>query len=144
MFDYIKSEYPLPDNPPEWVTRHAREGVFQTKDTDAQYMETYTITADGRLVHHAVRYEGVPETERPYWGKPEWERPFGKFAGCLRTVPMGDIELADFHGDLYFYTCDEDSPRNFFEYVARFTNGRLQHIKCIRAGKAAVEDGSEK
>lgn len=43
MYDYVICEYPLPGNPPEW----AKE--FQTKDLDCQ-MDTYTITADGRLV----------------------------------------------------------------------------------------------
>jgi hypothetical protein len=42
MFDYVRCEYPLPDDAPP-------EG-WQTKDTPNQYMEKYTITEDGRLV----------------------------------------------------------------------------------------------
>ncbi len=128
MFDYICCEYPLPDDPPEWVQRHAREGVFQTKDTEAQFLETYTITADGKLIHHAMQYESVPENERPYWGTPEWETsPFSRACGCIRAVPRGDVELSDFHRDLRFYTSND--THEFFEYIARFTNGRLQHLK---------------
>lgn len=127
MYDYIKCEYPLPGDPPEWVRENALDGVCQTKDTDAMFMETYTITADGRLVHHTVRYEAVPENERPYFGKPEWESEFMRLCGSVRSVPTGAVELSDYHGDLRFYTSNDAGK--FYEYVARFTNGVLQQIK---------------
>lgn len=133
MFDYIQCEYPLPDNPPQWVIDAALKGEFQTKDTPEPSLETYTITADGRLIHHSMRYESVPENERPYWNTPEWDKPFGQIAGSIRSVPDGDIELNDFHADLHFGAYDGSQEPRSYEYVARFTNGRLQHIKFIES-----------
>jgi hypothetical protein len=133
MFDCIQCEYPLPDNPPQWIIDHARNGECQTKDTPAQFMETFTITADGRLIHHTVRYESVPENERPYWNTPEWDKPLGRVLGSIQSIPDGDVELSDYHGDLRFYSYDENQQPRFYEYVARFTNGRLQHIKLIES-----------
>ncbi len=127
MFDYVKCEYPLPENTPEW----ARESVFQTKETNAQFMETYIITAQGRLIHKSVRYELVPENERPYYGKPEWDKSdIFKSAGCMRSVPIGDVDT-NYHGDIYLFGCSEKMPPEFCELVARFTNGNIQYIKLI-------------
>ena len=41
MFDYVKSEVPLPDG---------HDAICQTKDFDMPYLETYLIRADGRLI----------------------------------------------------------------------------------------------
>jgi len=44
-----------------------------------------------------------------------------------------------YHGDIIFYTCIEN-PKNkkliWYEYVARFTSGRLENIKIKRKPKA--------
>lgn len=134
MFDYIECEYPLPDGfvpPPGWE--------FQTKDTEAMYMEVYRITKDGRLIHEACDYEIVPEEERPYYGKPEFEG-FLKIAGSQRKVNERD-EDEQYHGDLEFYgsnitgcgpegyITEDDAPMVRREYTARFTNGNLQEIR---------------
>ena len=58
MFDEIRCEYPLPD-------AIVQDETFQTKSFDRE-MSHYTITADGRLIHHTERWESVPEEERPY------------------------------------------------------------------------------
>ena len=125
MFDEIKSEYPLPDSP-------IQNESFQTKCLDC-LMQNYTITADGLLIHHTEKYECVPEEERPYFGKPEWETSFGKLCGSLKSVPTGDVEIAH-HGDVFFYTSTgsgETGDYEWFKYQARFTDGRLQWIKRI-------------
>ena len=46
MFDYVDCELPLPDG---W------KGKLQTRDFDCPYLETYTIRADGRLIHRETR-----------------------------------------------------------------------------------------
>ena len=56
MFDYVKCEYPLPD--PE-----AQDLLFQTKDTDAMFLETYKITKEGQLLHFTGEYETTPLEE---------------------------------------------------------------------------------
>lgn len=129
MFDEIKCEYPLPDAVMQDV-------VFQTKSFDCE-LTRYTITADGRLIHHTARWESVPEEERAFYGKPEWEKPFYRMIGCLKTIPDGDVEVP-YHGDVCFYTSrGEPQTESFewFEYQARFTDGKLQWIKCVERGQ---------
>jgi hypothetical protein len=129
MFDYLKCKYPLPESAPSWVTS---ETEFQTKDTDAQYLEYYTITEEGRLIHHGVRYETVPEEDRPYYGKPEWETlSLFRLAGSIGSVPTGDIVI-EYHGDLNIYAMNtEKQPYEFYECVVRFNNGIVQYIKEV-------------
>ena len=53
--------------------------------------------------------------------------------GSLRAVPVGD-RYTDFHGDLQFYDFVEqaDGQGEWFEYVARFTDGQLQWIRRVK------------
>ena len=101
MFDYLRCEAPRPD------PAH-QDLPFQTKDTPAQAMDTYVITADGRLLHERVRYEAVPEAERVAAlvaaGHREEDARTGilAIAGRLRGVPDG-VEEEPLHGDLCFY-----------------------------------------
>jgi hypothetical protein len=131
LFDEIQCEYPLPDPA-------VQKEIFQTKRLDCS-MDRYTITADGRLILHKTRYELVPEEERPSYGTPEWETsPFTRFLGSLRVVPEGDVELV-YHGDIEFYTpiggAGDDEPE-WFEFQARFTEGRLQWIRRVDRSRA--------
>ncbi len=49
MFDYIICEYPLPDDPAEWIKRDALDRSMQTKSLNC-FLETYRITVDGKLL----------------------------------------------------------------------------------------------
>jgi hypothetical protein len=126
MYDDLKCEYPLPN-------KEVQNETFQTKDFECQ-MEEYLITREGKIIHHAVRYETVPEKERPYYGTPEWdEKPFVRSFGCIRTIPVGDVEIP-FHGDITFYTYLGDvntDDYEWYEYEVRFTEGILTKIKRI-------------
>jgi hypothetical protein len=51
MFDELKCVYPLPD-------AAVQDEVFQTKSFDCELTHR-TITADGRLIRHAVCWESV-------------------------------------------------------------------------------------
>jgi hypothetical protein len=53
MFDYVKSEVPLPDG---------YSGICQTKDFECPYLETYMIRADGRLIHQPGDPKGRGDT----------------------------------------------------------------------------------
>jgi hypothetical protein len=121
MYDEVAIEHPMPDGA-------VHDGKFQTKELD-RLMENYTITSDGRLVLHSVRKEFIPEEERPYYGTEEWdESPMAKLFGCVRSIPIGDVEI-DFHGDLHLigeYNGDE-----YRRFVARFSYGKLDYIKEI-------------
>lgn len=115
VFDYISVDYPLP------VDRPAPQNPeFQTQDTDAQYLERYTLTADGRLIHHTVRRVKTPTDQLPYPDIP--------VIGSITSIPDGDVEVP-FHGDLEFHHLDT-STREWWSYVARFTEGRCVRIWC--------------
>jgi len=93
MFDTIHCEYPLP------VAEH--QGLeFQTKNLEC-LLDTYTITADGRLVRHAQRGE--------FWG----------------ARLDHDVEWP-LHGDIRFYTSKD---KEWIEYIARFTHGQVEWIR---------------
>ena len=99
MFDWLRCEYPLPD-------KHMQDHRFQTKDTPAQFMFNYTITASGRLIFHRTKM--LPPVD-----------------GWAEEVPVGDVDTG-FHGAISFYDDDEDG--NWHEYRARFVDGQVQEI----------------
>lgn len=126
LYDELECEYPLPDG-------EVQDEIFQTKSLN-RALERYTLTADGRLIWHRVRYEPVPEAERPYYGTPEWDAsPLRRWFGAWRAVPVREVAVA-YHGDIVFYT-GVGSPRDegyaWYEYRARFTEGRLQGIRRV-------------
>lgn len=120
MFDTLKCEYPLPGNPP-------RVDDFQTKCLDC-VLDRYTITVDGRLIHHQVKLEEVKEEDRQFYGDERWEKnKMLQLCGCLKAVPIGDVEVCH-DGELIFYDyVDEKS----FRYKAVFSQGKLQGIEMI-------------
>ena len=79
---------------------------FQTKGLDCG-MERYTITPDGRLIRHSR-------------------------GGMFAKGPCRDIEWP-VHGDVEFYTSDSD--RNWIEYIARFTHGRVEWIRPLEEAR---------
>jgi hypothetical protein len=121
MFDYLTCEIPLPADPPP----PPKGTEFQTKDTEAQFMEYYTITREGRLLHHSVRYEQVPKAERPY--PDAADDSFKALAGSIRLVPTGDVDT-NYHGYVRFYEYSE--TREWWEYRAKFTDGVCIELVC--------------
>lgn len=119
MFDYLRVDFgeSLAGGP-----------QFQTKEFEVPYLEDYLISSSGRLIHKAVRYEEVPEEERPYFGKPGWDG-FDKWIGSQRRVPIGDVDL-NWHGYLHFHSYN-DVSKEFFSYRAKFTDGQLQLIERL-------------
>lgn len=120
MYDFVICEYPLPDS-------EVQDAKFQTKDFDCN-LDEYVITKDGMLIHKVFTYEVVPEEERPYYGTPKWDDPLYQLFGMLRLKHVRDEVMSDFHGDVRFYTFKDDG---FYEYVARFSYGKLDFIKRI-------------
>lgn len=134
MFDYIRCEYPLPDE-------GANELEYQTKDTPDQFMEHYLITSDGRLLKTT---ESVAYTEKEYeklepsaWGVRPW----------FRRVKIE--EEVPYHGYIEFYSSNimASGPRGvvtankaeptWWEYRAKFTDGKLVELT---GGKSADSD----
>lgn len=92
MFDHIRCAYPLPE--------HAPVDGYQTKDTDAQLLRAYTITADGRLLDE--RGEAVP------------------YHGAL-TFYTDNLSAVCSEG----YITYDHRRAEFWEFTARFDRGRL-------------------
>lgn len=130
MFDWIECEMPLPEKPDT-----AKHG-FQTKDTPDQMLTTYTITSDGLLMWRPYTYEDVPRSERPYPDAPD-DDPRSWF-GASRKVER-EPECLDFHGDIRFYTSDEDG--GWWEYKARFTEGVCAGIEIVETPNRESDNG---
>jgi len=117
MFDTVLIEYDWPDD--------IEDNSFQTKDLE-NMMDNYTITEEGRLIFHKCHMEEVPEEERPYYGKPEWDtNPIFQIMGCMNSVFDEDVDM-NFHGILEVYNLIGDE---WFSYNLKFTDGILVDIE---------------
>jgi hypothetical protein len=111
-----------------------------TRDTPAQFFEDYSITAEGRLIHHGT--EEVPEDERPHGDHPSI---FANSVGAWRLAPDRDEEVP-FNGDL---TITDLSSVSGPTYVACFIDGRCvrilledQHKQLMEAGRRLIHSDS--
>ncbi len=152
MFDHVLIEgHELPGIAPETLERAHRteEGdqedlagrpvVFQTKDLE-NFLGTYVVK-DGRLYERIYEHDDVPEEERPYYGKPEWDeggpvfgKDFYRRSGSRRVVGHHDEDL-EYHGDLIFYATQKDlglaeeHRAGLASFRARFAEGDLLWIR---------------
>ena len=123
--------------------------VFQTKDLE-NCLGTYVIK-DGRLYERIYEHEEVPEEERPYYGKPEWDegglvfgKDFYRRSGSRKIVGNHDEDL-EYHGDLVFYATKKDlrldgeHGAGLATFRARFTEGDLQWIRPYDREEAGPE-----
>lgn len=122
LFDYVRCQVPLPDG---------FDGELQTKDFDCPYLETYTITNDGRLLERYVSdRQPVPESEWEYAGDPDpLHKIWHEQSKCKSIYADRDT---NFHGVLNFYGCAgdrKDGTWEWHEYNAKFTDGKLVSIE---------------
>lgn len=103
MFDYVRCEYPLPDG--------GNNMVFQTKDTFEQYLGTYVITEDGRLVNPDGDDEEFHGDLNFYASNWAGYCPLPKGSAHRTAMMTGD-----------------DAPFRGYDYTARFTDGRITKI----------------
>ena len=108
LFDDVYCEADLPPGHPE------SERSFQTKSL-GNCLDRFTITKEGRLILHSVRYESSGEQSE------------GLRSLRMTAIPTGDVDT-EFHGDMELYTSVGD---RFVEYVARFTHGTLEWIRPL-------------
>lgn len=117
MFDYIVCEYPIdaPDTVKEW----------QTKDTDAQCLETYKIDAEGNLWHEEKEYEYHDNGKEGLAG----------LVGCMRVISSEWVKESDFRGEIVFYGHEVIEGKHDYEkwwsYSALFNDGKLLDIRKI-------------
>lgn len=121
MFDYIICEYPInaPDTVKEW----------QTKDTPAQYLETYKIDAQGNLWFLKVKREFRDN------GKPGID----KLTGCMHKISEEWVKESNFRDAIEFYGGEtingKEDLRKWWKYSAFFDDGKIINIKPICEGK---------
>jgi hypothetical protein len=125
MFDYVKCLYLLPDG------EDGSAIEFQTKDTDAQYMDLYEIREDGTLWHQV--YDVEDHSDHKAEG-------IMRFSGCMTRVREHWVQEFT-TGAINFYssnvrgsgprgclTDDAQTPATFWDYTALFDNGKLVNI----------------
>lgn len=136
MFDNVTCKYPLPDCPKE-----VQEEVWQTKDM-VNLLDDFTITKEGKLIHHQCEWDIVEEQDRPYYGKPEWdENPLFKVFGSMERTPTEDV-VVEYHGMMRIIAQTPDNSGTFYEYELKFTDGMVVDAKLLLKEYIDNEDSS--
>ena len=117
MFDYLKINVDKLPITQEEKERYAHEFQFQTKDFDC-YLNLYEITNDGNIIYRKYTDEYLGETKELF-----------AYTGIPNDNNGEWVILKDYHGFVSFY----DSVDNiWFQFEAKFTDGKLQDIKRIK------------
>jgi len=116
MFDYLRCHYPLP-------VEGANALEFQTKDTDAQYMDKYEIREDGMLWH--ADYDTEDRSDQNAEG---FARLFG-----LATRVNERWAFEPMTGEIVFYTSKTGNYKDgsWVEFSAYFVDGKLRELHVI-------------
>lgn len=115
MFDYLKCEYDLP------VDGAPVDG-WQTKDTPAQWLDTYTIRKDGTLwaQEYDIEDHSNPNAEG-----------IDAIIGCMTRVNIRDVPC-DMTGEVVFYNFKDDQVRTgWVEFSAQFQSGKIVSLELI-------------
>lgn len=110
MFDYLNCKYPLPNG--------ANGCTFQTKDTEAQFLDHYEIREDGTLWHEEYDLEDRSDTKAE-----GFSRLFG-----IRTRVNPRWTQSRMTGEVRFYTDRDD----WIEFSAYFIDGELKFLQPIK------------
>lgn len=122
MFDYLQCDYPLPDG------RVEPGPVWQTKDGPCD-LGLVLITREGGIRFQQSHFDEVPEEQRPYFGKPEWDKyPMFQVMGSMRRVIDG-YTGEHYTGSVTFYRSLPLDEREWEEYVAVFVDGKLTALR---------------
>ncbi len=99
MYDKVKCLYPTP-----WPD--SKEVEYQTKDTEAQYLDDYEIREDGTLWHEDYDLEEHSDPKAVGWG-------------CMTRVNQRWVQEVDFTGQLEIYGGD-------YTILFWFRNGKVK------------------
>ncbi len=112
MFDNLICKYPLPVD-------GANDLVYQTKDTDAQFLDDYEIREDGTLWHQ--EYDIEDKSDKNAEG-------IFRLAGCLTRI--NERWEQDFlTREIRFYT--NIGEKGWIEFSAYFVKGQLKELNLI-------------
>lgn len=107
VFDYLRCKYPLP-------VEGSNDLEYQTKDTDAQYLDEYEIREDGTLWHKTYdtedRSDSNAEGLMRLWG--------------IVTRVNERWEPSTMTGEVVFYS------KNYV-FSAYFVGGQIKHIETL-------------
>ena len=110
----------------------AGDVAWQTKGIDRPSMNTFRITAEGRLLEEEWHTEEVPPEDRPYADRDDVaEDDLLYMAGCRNRVHDGWIERHDYHGR-FEITHSFESLDALVTYEVTFTHGRLEGFDRLR------------
>ena len=119
MFDYIKSDYPLPitDEIKESLGKQEWEEIsFQTKSFPDAWCETYTIEEDGQIYREKVVRELVESAKNII---------------DVKEIPDG-IEKLEWSGEVVFYHSFRNDDSDFWiEFKALVWKGDLKEIELV-------------
>lgn len=117
MFDYLRCHYPLPVD-------GANALEFQTKDTDAQYMDKYEIREDGTLWH--ADYDTEDRSDQNAEG-------FARLFGCATRVNER-WAFEPMTGEICFHASKTGNYQDgsWVEFSAYFVDGKLRELHVIK------------
>ena len=132
LFDTVElyDDVHLPEYPA--VVTPAGDVDWQTKGIDRPSMNSFRITAEGRLLEEEWHTEEVPPEDRPYADRDDvGEDDLLYVAGCRNRVHDGWIERDDYHGR-FEITHSFESLDALVTYQVTFTHGRLEGFERLR------------
>ena len=132
LFDTVElyDDVHLPEYPA--AVTPAGDVAWQTKGIDRPSMNTFRITAEGRLLEEEWHTEEVPPEDRPYADRDDVaEDDLLYMAGGRNRVHDGWIERDDYHGR-FEITHSFESLDALVTYQVTFTHGRLEGIERLR------------
>ena len=115
MFDYLKCHYPL-------LIKGLNDLQFQTKNTDAQFMDNYEIREDGTLWHEEYDIE---DQSNPTKSFPK------NFFGCMTRVNKHWVQEI-ITGEIRFHTIHNDK---WVDFSAYFVEGKLNQLHLVKYQK---------
>lgn len=141
MFDDIKCKYPLP-------VAGANALAYQTKDTPEQWCDLYEIREDGTLWHEAYDTEDQSDAAKWKAANPGHELPpemkgWKEFCGCMARVNKRWEQVADFTGELRFYTTLPPRDCGWIEWSAYFERGNVVRLNLVRHEPAVSPNGGD-
>jgi len=132
LFDTVElyDDVHLPEYPA--AVTPAGDVAWQTKGIDRPSMNTFRITAEGRLLEEEWHTEEVPPEDRPYADRDDVGVDNLLYvAGCRNRVHDGWIERDDYHGR-FEITHSFESLDALVTYQVTFTHGRLEGFDRLR------------
>jgi hypothetical protein len=129
LYDNLTCKFPLP-------IKGINEFEFQTKDTDAQFLDNYEIREDGTLWHELYDVEDCSDAAKWQAANPGKEVPeelkgWSSFAGCRSRINQRWEQVKPFTREIVFYTSFGDGQKGWIEFSAYFENGMVSKINFI-------------